>query len=131
MTRARPSRDRSAELAGFDRAWLEGVGYAWPGSPGGEAISIGDAELLAELIQALGDPTRLRILSLIAAKDPMPLTVSHLVETLGFSQSTVSHHVKLLADAGYLTMERHGNWRMYRARPQTLAQLGELLAPRS
>ncbi|MDJ1372774.1 ArsR/SmtB family transcription factor [Gulosibacter molinativorax] len=104
--------------------------FAWPGFPDAAPLGAEDARDLAARIHALADPHRLRILSLISAKDAVPMTTSEVVGELGLSQSTVSHHLKQLVAAGFLTVERSGTWSMYRVDADALAAVAALLAPR-
>jgi ArsR family transcriptional regulator len=88
-----------------------------------------DAEELAAAFRAVADPARLRLLSLIAAQPDAEACVCHLQKPLGLSQPTVSHHLKLLHEAGLLSRERRGSWVYYRIVPERLAALREALAP--
>lgn len=72
------------------------------------------AERLAHVFKALGDPTRVRLVSLIAAADGAEACICDLTEPVGLSQPTVSHHMKLLAEAGLVTREQRGRWAYYR-----------------
>ena len=72
------------------------------------ALSAEDAERVARVFKALGDPTRVRLLSLIAAGGEA--CICDLTEPVGLSQGTVSHHMKLLSDAGLVTREQRGKW---------------------
>lgn len=74
------------------------------------AITVEDAERVARVFKALGDPTRVRLLSLIAAGDGGEACICDLTAPVGLSQGTVSHHMKLLADAGLVTREQRGKW---------------------
>ncbi|AEE47756.1 ArsR/SmtB family transcription factor [Cellulomonas fimi] len=74
------------------------------------AISDDDAQQLARTLKALADPTRLRLLSLIAAHAGGEACVCDLTEPVGLSQPTVSHHLKQLTEAGLLTREKRGVW---------------------
>ncbi|WP_404785397.1 ArsR/SmtB family transcription factor [Altericista sp. CCNU0014] len=87
-----------------------------------------DAEQLAAMFRVLGDASRLQLLSLIAAQPAGAACVCELIEPLGLSQPTVSHHLKVLFDAGFLTKERRGTWMYYRVVPQALEALRESLA---
>src|SRR5690606_41316063 len=69
-----------------------------------------DAERVARVFKALGDPTRVRLLSLIAAGAGGEACICDLTEPVGLSQGTVSHHMKLLTDAGLVTREQRGKW---------------------
>lgn len=74
------------------------------------ALSAADAERVARIFKALGDPARVKLLSLIAAGDGGEACICDLTEPVGLSQGTVSHHMKLLADAGLVTREQRGKW---------------------
>jgi ArsR family transcriptional regulator len=85
------------------------------------------AERLAHTFKALGDPTRVRLVSLIAAHDNAEACVCDLTEPVGLSQPTVSHHLKQLVDAGLLTREQRGRWSYYRVVDETLDNLAQAL----
>lgn len=74
------------------------------------SMSPDDAERIARTFKALSDPTRIRLLSLIAAGDGGEACICDLTDAVGLSQGTVSHHMKLLADAGLVTREQRGRW---------------------
>lgn len=74
------------------------------------SVSVEDAERAARVFKALGDPTRVRLLSLIAAGEGGEACICDLTEPVGLSQGTVSHHMKLLSDAGLVTREQRGKW---------------------
>ncbi|MCK2035732.1 metalloregulator ArsR/SmtB family transcription factor [Microbacterium sp. SSW1-49] len=74
------------------------------------SMSPEDADRVARVFKALGDPTRVRLLSLIAAGAGGEACICDLTEPVGLSQGTVSHHMKLLADAGLVTREQRGKW---------------------
>jgi ArsR family transcriptional regulator len=78
---------------------------------------------LAAAFSALADPARLRLLSLIAAQPSGEVCACDLVEPLGKSQPTVSHHLKVLYEAGLVDREKRGTWVWYRAVPERLASL--------
>ena len=78
------------------------------------------AEHLAAVFKALGDPTRMRLLSLIAASDGAQACICDLTEPVGLSQGTVSHHMKILATAGFVTREQRGKWAYYAIAPGAL-----------
>jgi ArsR family transcriptional regulator, arsenate/arsenite/antimonite-responsive transcriptional repressor len=86
-------------------------------------LSPADAEQLAAMFRVLGDPSRLQLLSLIASQPTGAACVCELIEPLGLSQPTVSHHLKVLFEAGFLTKERRGTWMYYRVVPQTVQSL--------
>ncbi len=91
-------------------------------------LSESRAEELAVSFAVLADPVRLRLLSLIASAEVGEACVCELVEPLGRSQPTVSHHLKVLADAGLIVGEKRGRWVWYRAVPERLGQLRSVLA---
>ena len=82
----------------------------------------GAAELAAGFA-ALADPARLRLLSLIAAQPAGEVCACDLVEPLGKSQPTVSHHLKVLYEAGLVDRDKRGTWVWYRVVPGRLASL--------
>ena len=92
-----------------------------------------DADGAAELARrfaALSDPVRLRLLSLLATSDQSAVCACDLVEPVGKSQPTVSHHLKILREAGLVTSEKRGTNVWYAAVPAALEQLRAALAPR-
>ncbi len=78
---------------------------------------------LARDFALLADPTRLRLLSLLTSAPAGEVCVCELVEPLGRSQPTVSHHLRLLADAGLVTGHKRGRWVWYRIVPERLSEL--------
>ncbi len=88
-----------------------------------------EAAELATLFRALGDPGRLRLLSYLAAQPGGEACVCNLTEPLGLSQPTVSHHLKVLTEAGLLERERRATWIYYRLRLERLQQLCSALVP--
>lgn len=88
-----------------------------------------DAEDLAATFRALSDPARLRLLNLIAAQPAGEACVCYLTEPLGLSQPTVSHHLKILNEAGLLAREKRGAWVYYRVVPGRIEDLRAALAP--
>ena len=91
-----------------------------------EALDEADAELLAQSFAALSDPIRLRLLSFIASAGN-EVCACDLVEPSGRSQPTVSHHMKILVDAGLVTREKRGLWVWYTAVPARLDALRAVL----
>jgi ArsR family transcriptional regulator len=87
-----------------------------------------DADILANAFKALADPARLRLLSFIAAQPGGEACVCHLTAPVGLSQPTVSHHLKLLHEAGLLDREKRGTWVYYRVVHQRLEALQAALA---
>ena len=99
------------------------------GTVAGSVISVADAERTARVFKALGDPTRVRLLSLIAASDDGEACICDLTEPVGLSQPTVSHHMRLLVDAGLATREQRGRWAYYRVVPEALEAAARALHP--
>ncbi|MCX7522994.1 metalloregulator ArsR/SmtB family transcription factor [Microbacterium sp. STN6] len=87
-----------------------------------------DAESMAAALKALSDPTRLRLLSIVAAAAGQEACVCDLTGPVGLSQPTVSHHLKILMDAGYLTRTKRGTWAYYALVPGALDRVSQLLA---
>lgn len=92
-----------------------------------ETISATDAEELARSLKALADPTRLRLLSIVAASPNEEACACDLTDPVGLSQPTVSHHLKVLVDAGYLTRSQRGTWAYFRLVPGALDSVAALL----
>jgi ArsR family transcriptional regulator len=90
-------------------------------------LSEDEAERLARVFRALGDGHRVRLLSMIAAADGGEACICDLTVPLGLSQSTVSHHMKQLTDAGLTTREQRGKWAYYRIEPAAMAALSDVL----
>jgi ArsR family transcriptional regulator, arsenate/arsenite/antimonite-responsive transcriptional repressor len=90
-------------------------------------LSQEEAEQLAAAFKVIADPARLRLLSLIASKPGGEACVCDLIAPLGLSQPTVSHHLKVLHEAGLLDRERRGVWIYYRLRPERLQVLRDAL----
>jgi ArsR family transcriptional regulator len=82
---------------------------------------------LAQMFKALGDPVRLRLLSLIASHSGGEACVCDISGTFDLSQPTISHHLKTLRSAGLLDNERRGSWVYYRVIPAALQQLSAIL----
>lgn len=82
---------------------------------------------LARMFKALGDPTRVRLLSMIAAQPGREACVCDLTEPVGLSQSTVSHHMKQLVDAELVTREQRGKWAYFAIVLETLTLLSDAL----
>jgi ArsR family transcriptional regulator len=89
----------------------------------GEPIAEPDAAALAAVLKALADPTRLRLLSLIASHEGAQACVCELTEPVGLSQPTVSHHLKVLVDAGLATRDKRGVWAYYALVPGVLDEI--------
>ncbi|MFB4269173.1 ArsR/SmtB family transcription factor [Nonomuraea sp. GTA35] len=92
-----------------------------------EQLDTGKAAELARVFKALGDPVRLRILSIVGAHEGGEACVCDITDVFDLTQPTISHHLKVLRDVGLLTSERRGSWIYYRLVPDSLAQLSALL----
>jgi ArsR family transcriptional regulator, arsenate/arsenite/antimonite-responsive transcriptional repressor len=90
-------------------------------------LSLEQAEQVAPLLRALADPVRLRLMSLVASHDGGEACVCDLTDAFDLSQPTISHHLKVLHEAGLLDREKRGVWVYYRARAEALAGLGILI----
>lgn len=93
-----------------------------------EPISAQDAEALAKQLKALADPTRLRLVSMVAASESGEACVCDLTEPLDLAQPTISHHLRLLTDAGILSRTKRGTWSYYRVVPGALQGIAAPLA---
>lgn len=93
----------------------------------GGVLDVESAERLARMFKALGDPTRVRLLSLIAAHADGEACICDLTGPVGLSQGTVSHHMKILSDAGLVSRDQRGKWAFYRVIDSTLAELADAL----
>lgn len=100
-----------------------------PETPG--ALGAEEAEQLATVLKAVAEPTRLRLLSMVAASEGQEACVCDLTEPVGLSQPTVSHHMKVLVDAGLLAREKRGVWAYYRLVPERLSAVAAALTPRA
>ena len=85
------------------------------------------AERVAPMLKALADPVRLRLLSLVAAREGGEACVCDLNEAFDLSQPTISHHLKVLHDAGLVEREKRGVWVHYRVRSDALADVAQLI----
>ncbi|QGK69959.1 metalloregulator ArsR/SmtB family transcription factor [Allosaccharopolyspora coralli] len=84
---------------------------------------------LARVFKAIGEPVRLRLLSLIASHAGGEACVCDLTDAFELSGPTISHHLKVLREAGVITGDRRGTWIYYRVRTEMLTVLSELLVP--
>jgi ArsR family transcriptional regulator len=89
-----------------------------------------EAAQLARIFKALGDPTRVRLMSIIAAHADGEACVCDLVELVDLSQPTVSHHMRQLVEAGLVTRDQRGKWAYYRVVEASLRALSASLIPR-
>jgi ArsR family transcriptional regulator, arsenate/arsenite/antimonite-responsive transcriptional repressor len=94
------------------------------GQPLGESAASG----LAQIFRALGDPVRLRLVSLIGAHQGGEICVCDLTSAFNLTQPTISHHLKVLREAGIIDSERRGTWVYYRLVPAALDRMAALLA---
>ena len=83
-----------------------------------EPLTPGQAADLARILKALADPTRLRLVSMVAAHQGREACVCELTGPLGLTQPTISHHLKILVDAGIFSRDKRGVWAYYALRPQ-------------
>ena len=96
-----------------------------------EPLSAEQAVELSRLFKAMGDPVRLRLLSLIASHDGGEACVCDLSGVFELTGPTISHHLKVLREAGLITGERRGTWVYYRIEPDALGRLSAVLVPNS
>lgn len=89
-------------------------------------VSASDAERLAPMFKALGDPVRLQLASMIAARPEV--CVCELTPAFDLSSGTISHHLRTLREAGLVESERRGTYVYYRVRPKALAALAALVS---
>ena len=87
------------------------------------------AEELARMFKALADPNRVKLLSLIAAAEGHEACACDLTAPVGLAQPTVSHHMKVLTEAGLVAREQRGKWAYFSLVPGALESLAEALAP--
>jgi ArsR family transcriptional regulator, arsenate/arsenite/antimonite-responsive transcriptional repressor len=97
-----------------------------PGS--GHGLDQDSAQRLAALLKVIAEPTRLRLLSLVAAQPSGEACICDLTAPVALSQPTVSHHMKLLVEAGLLEREQRGKWAYYRTVPGALDALAALVS---
>ncbi|WP_113705104.1 ArsR/SmtB family transcription factor [Nonomuraea lactucae] len=93
----------------------------------GEPLDTEHAARLARVFKALGDPVRLRIVSIVASHGGGEACVCDLTASFDVSQPTISHHLKVLKQVGLLTSERRASWVYYRIVPEMMAELSALL----
>ncbi|MEU0337229.1 metalloregulator ArsR/SmtB family transcription factor [Streptomyces sp. NPDC006193] len=110
---------RTTEAAGQDAACCPALSTA--------ALDDERAAELAKVFKALGDPVRLRLLSLIASREGGEVCVCEMTPAFDLSQPTISHHLKLLRQAGLIDGERRGTWVYYRVLPGALDRLAGFL----
>jgi len=105
----------------------EAVGQEAPCCPplAVQPLTAEHAGQIAPMFKALGDPVRLRLMSLIASR--AEACVCDLTDEFALSGPTISHHLKVLREAGLVDHQRRGTWVYYWARPEAMRQLGALL----
>jgi ArsR family transcriptional regulator len=94
-----------------------------------QPITARQAADLARMFKALADPTRLRLVSMVAAHEGGEACVCELTEPLGLTQPTISHHLKILVDAGIFSRDKRGVWAYYALVPSALEALSAVLSP--
>jgi ArsR family transcriptional regulator len=92
-----------------------------------EPLTMEQAAQVAPLMKALADPVRLRLMSLVASREGGEACVCDLNDAFELSQPTISHHMKVLYEAGLVDRDKRGVWVYYKARPQALAAIGTLI----
>ena len=93
-------------------------------------LDAADAAALATGFSALSDPVRLRVLSILAAAPEGEVCVCEFVEPLGKSQPTISHHTRILSEAGLIVGEKRGKWTWWRTAPDQLEAVRRVLGGR-
>ena len=88
-----------------------------------ELLSDEEAKATAALFKALADPARVRIVNVLATSEGEPVCICHLIEPLGLSQPTVSHHMKRLLDAGLVEREQRGKWAYFSLKEDAVEKL--------
>ncbi|HTF52351.1 MAG TPA: metalloregulator ArsR/SmtB family transcription factor [Pseudonocardia sp.] len=94
-----------------------------------EPLSAEQAVELSRVFKAIGDPVRLRLLSLIASHEGGEACVCDLSGVFELTGPTISHHLKVLREAGLISGERRGTWVYYRVHPEALGRLSAVLLP--
>lgn len=127
-TLERPLGSPGESLLGNDAGTDAGAGAVCCTPAGLPALSAEDAQRRALVFKALADPNRLRLLSIVKAGESGEACVCDLTEPLDLGQPTVSHHLKILVDAGLLHREKRGTWAYYSLVPGALESTAGLLA---
>ena len=94
-----------------------------------EPLTAARADEMARVFKAMGDPVRLRLLSLIASHEGGEACVCDLSEVFDLTGPTISHHLKVLREAGLIAGERRGTWIYYRVQTDALHLASQVLAP--
>ena len=97
-------------------------------TPISDVMSEAEADQTAGLLKVVADPARLRILSMLARAPDLEICVCDLIDPLNLSQPTVSHHMKVLREAGFTSSERRGKWVYHRLEPERLEEVRTALA---
>lgn len=105
---------------------LTDVSVCTPGAVG-DSLGQDAAETLAARLKAIADPARLRLISMVAAHENGEACVCDLTEPLGLSQGTVSHHLKILVEAGIFARDKRGTWAYYSLVPGALDAIAATL----
>ena len=92
-----------------------------------QPLTMEQAEQVAPLLKALADPVRLRLMSLVASREGGEACICDLNDAFDLSQPTISHHMKVLHEAGLVDRDKRGVWVYYRVRPRALAALAALI----
>ena len=93
--------------------------------PAAEPLEVHERDQLAAQFKALADPTRVAIVNHLSSADEV--CVCSLVDAFDLSQPTISHHLKILREAGLVESSRRGTWAYYRLKPETVRQLRQTL----
>jgi ArsR family transcriptional regulator, arsenate/arsenite/antimonite-responsive transcriptional repressor len=101
-------------------------GVACCGPLAAPTLTDDEAAATAEVFRALADPARVRIVNVLATTGE-PVCVCNLIEPLGLSQPTVSHHLKRLVDAGLLEREQRGKWAYFSLKPDAVSKLAAVV----
>lgn len=101
-----------------------------PVSIPGPVLSREQAENVARVLKAVADPTRIQLLSMIEGSENGEACVCDLTEPLGLTQPTISHHLKIMVEAGILAREKRGVWAWYSVVPDQVEAVRAFLPPR-
>jgi ArsR family transcriptional regulator, arsenate/arsenite/antimonite-responsive transcriptional repressor len=93
-----------------------------------EPLTTSQAADLARILKALADPTRLRLVSMVAAHEGGEACVCDLTDPVGLTQPTISHHLKILVEAGIFTRDKRGKWAYYALVPGALDAVSAVLS---
>lgn len=93
-----------------------------------EPMTADQAEQVSGLLKAIADPVRLRLMSMILSHQGGEACVCDLNDAFDLSQPTISHHLKVLHQAGLLDREKRGTWVYYKAKPEALSAMNTLFA---